>query len=66
MKYTISIDRSSKSYTVFQKGCLTPCFEFEQYDIEQAALLDARRWCSQRGDENPEVVYPRITKLSMR
>jgi len=65
MKFTISIDRQAKSIAVFQEDfeCVA---DFEGYTDEESALRLAQVFCRKRGDNNPEVVYPRITKFSAK
>ena len=67
MRYTISIDRQARSWAVFSEHfeCVKP---FVRYTDEAQAIAEAKAWLSAAGytGEEPEVVYPRITKLVLR
>jgi hypothetical protein len=61
---TISIDRASRSYAIFdQFELLKP---FQQYEIEATALREGRAWVAERSSVEPQIVYPRITRASFR
>lgn len=69
---SISISRKSvlsnkSQWAVFQQfSCVK---DFVEYTDEAAALVEAKAWVKQCGlpgaDLEPEVVYPRITKMRM-
>ena len=59
---TISIDSDSRKWAVFA-GVADLKHAFTPYGSEDAALTLARAWCKANGDEEPQVVYPRITSM---
>ena len=63
---TISIDRRSRTWAVFDAhfACVK---EFEPWLADEAqALAEAKAWVAERSPMEPEVVYPRITRLELR
>lgn len=63
MKLTISIDRASKSWAIFDG--LELVHKFTPYDDELDAIGEARRKCEELGDNDSNIVYPRITRMSI-
>lgn len=61
---TISIDRQSKSWAVF-KSQIFPVKDFTAYESEEGALKEAKAWVSERSSEEPEIVYPNVTRMTV-
>lgn len=62
MKLTISICRQSKTFAVFNDR-FNPVFGFTPYKTEEKAIQRGRFIANEHGDDNPEIVYPRITSF---
>lgn len=59
----ISIDRGAKKFAVFDGyNCVRT---FEAYTSEAQALADGKAWVAERTDVEPEITYPRITKMTI-
>jgi hypothetical protein len=59
----ISIDRASKRFAIFDG--MTCVGEFKTYIDEAAAEAEARAEIAKLTDKEPEIVYPRISKITM-
>lgn len=60
----ISIDRAVEKIAVFDGfKCVR---NFTPYTDEAVALAEARAWVAERTSKQPDVIYPRITRSSMR
>lgn len=61
---TISIDRQSKSFAVFQGfEVVRP---FEKFTNEAEAEGAARAFVAERTDKEPEMVYPSIQRMTVK
>ena len=60
-KYTISIDRDSSKWAIFDGPILKHAFA--RYTDEAEALKEAKRVVALWTDKEPKVVYPRITSM---
>lgn len=60
----ISINRQTRVIGCFDD--LTLVRDFQPYTDEAAALMEAKAWCKERSDQEPQVVYPVIRRLTMR
>ena len=60
----ISIDRASQKWACFDKNfeCVK---DFQPYTDEAQALAEAKAWFSLRSIQEPGVVYPQITSMTV-
>jgi hypothetical protein len=60
----ISVDRAAKTVAVFDGTDLI--HPFHVYTDEREAVQERKQWIAQHTDLEPEIVYPRITRMTVR
>lgn len=59
----ISIQRSNKKVAIFDgSDCVRG---FDDYIDEEHALSEAKSWIAERTEIEPEIVYPKITRMTV-
>lgn len=60
----IAIERATKRYALFDGFSVVRCFQ--DYTDEAEALREGKAWIAERTDIAPEIVYPSITRMTVR